>query len=60
MNVGEVLTNTARSYPDRVGFIWEGQERTYQSNARAECHRPRPATSRRRGDRVALSLYNGP
>jgi long-chain acyl-CoA synthetase len=62
MNVGEVLTNTARSYPDRVAFIWEGQERTYgESNARADAIAHALADlGVGRGDRVALSLYNGP
>ena len=62
MNVGEVLTNTARSYPDRVGFIWEGQERSYgESNARADAIAHALANlGVGRGDRVALSLSNGP
>ncbi len=62
MNVGEVLTNTARSYPDRVGFIWDGRERTYgESNARADAIAHALADlGVGRGDRVALSLYNGP
>jgi acyl-CoA synthetase (AMP-forming)/AMP-acid ligase II len=62
MNVGEMLTNTARSYPDRVGFIWEGRQRTYgESNRRADAL----AFALRDlgvgpGDRVALYLYNCP
>ena len=29
MNAGDLLTNTARSYPDRVAWIWDDQTRTY-------------------------------
>ena len=57
VNVGELLTNTARSYPDRVGFIWEGHQRTYgESNRRADALAHALADlGVGRGDRVALS-----
>ncbi len=62
MNVGELLTNTARSYPDRVGFIWEGHQRSYgESNERADAMAHALADlGVGRGDRVALSLANCP
>ena len=62
MNVGEMLTNTARSYPDRVGFIWDGHQRSYgESNLRADAMAHALAElGVGRGDRVALSLYNCP
>jgi acyl-CoA synthetase (AMP-forming)/AMP-acid ligase II len=62
MNVGELLTNTARSYPERVAFYWDGQQRTY-----GECNQRADALARAladlgvgRGDRVALSMANRP
>src|SRR5687767_11438048 len=62
MNVGDLLTNTGRSYPDRVAFYWDGQQRTY-----AECNQRADALARAladlgvgRGDRVALSMANCP
>jgi acyl-CoA synthetase (AMP-forming)/AMP-acid ligase II len=62
VNVGELLTNTARSYPDRIGFIWEGHERSYgESNQRADALAHALADlGVGRGDRVALSLANCP
>ncbi len=62
MNVGDLLTNTGRSYPDRVAFYWDGQQRTYD-----ECNQRADALARAladlgvgRGDRVALSMANCP
>jgi acyl-CoA synthetase (AMP-forming)/AMP-acid ligase II len=62
MNIGDTLTNTARSYPDRIGFIWDGRDRTYaESNRRADALAYALADlGVGRGDRVALSLSNCP
>ena len=30
MNAGELLANTARSYPDQVAWIWDDRTRTYR------------------------------
>ena len=62
MNTGDLLTNTARSYPDQPAFVFEGEIRSYaQSGARADgLARALLAGGLRRGDRVALYLYNCP
>jgi len=62
MNAAELLGNTARSFPDRTAWIWDGGTRTYrETNARADAFAH--ALSARGlvpGDRVALLLDNCP
>jgi acyl-CoA synthetase (AMP-forming)/AMP-acid ligase II len=62
MNAAELLTNTARSHPDRVAWIWDDQARTYgETNARSDAFaRQLIALGLVRGDRVALLMENRP
>lgn len=62
MNAGDLLTNTARSHPDRVAWIWDDRTRTYgESNARADAFaNALVALGLARGDRVALLMENRP
>jgi acyl-CoA synthetase (AMP-forming)/AMP-acid ligase II len=62
MNIGDLLTNAARSYPEQPAFVFEGATRTYaQSGARADAlARALQSDGLERGDRVALYLRNCP
>lgn len=62
MNAGDLLTNTARSYPDRVAWIWDDGTRTYgETNARADAFaHALNAFGLQRGDRVGLLMENRP
>jgi acyl-CoA synthetase (AMP-forming)/AMP-acid ligase II len=62
MNAGDLLTNTARSHPERAAWIWDGRTRTYgESNARADAvAHELTALGLQRGDRVALLMDNRP
>lgn len=62
MNAAEFLTNTARSHPDRVAWIWDDQTRTYgESNERADAIAHQLVSfGLVPGDRVALLMENRP
>ncbi|HVE28006.1 MAG TPA: AMP-binding protein [Sporichthya sp.] len=62
MNTGDLLTNAARSHPEKIAFIFEETSRTYaQSCARADAlARALLAGGLQTGDRVALYLRNCP
>jgi long-chain acyl-CoA synthetase len=65
MNVGDILTASARVHPDRTALVWDegGGRRTYaELNRRAGALASALATGLgvRPGDRVALMMYNGP
>jgi len=62
MNLGDQLTNAARSYPEHAAFVFEGRSRTWaESNRRADgLARSLVAGGLRAGDRVALYLRNCP
>lgn len=65
MNVGDILTASARVHPDSTALVWDegGGRRTYRElNSRADAMASALATSLgvQPGDRVALMMYNGP
>ena len=62
MNVAALLANTARSFPDRVAWIWDGRTRTYGESDRRADALAHALTDRglARGDRVAILMDNRP
>ena len=65
MNLGDILTGSARVHPDTTALVWDegGGRRTYRElNLRADALASALASGLglQRGDRVALMMYNGP
>jgi long-chain acyl-CoA synthetase len=65
MNVGDILTASARVHPDTTALVWDegGGRRTYRElNQRADALACALASGLgvRPGDRVAVMMYNGP
>ncbi len=62
MNVAALLANTARSFPERVAWIWDGRTRTYGESDRRADALAHVLTGRGigRGDRVAILMDNRP
>ncbi|MDY7105454.1 MAG: long-chain fatty acid--CoA ligase [Actinomycetota bacterium] len=62
MNAGELLANTARSYPEQVAWIWDDRIRTYgETDARADAFAHElVGLGLRRGDRIAMLMENRP
>src|SRR4051812_13793107 len=62
VNVAALLANTARSFPDRVAWIWDGRTRTYGESDRRADALARALTGRGigPGDRVAILMDNRP
>src|SRR3954451_23888058 len=62
VNVAALLANTARSFPDRVAWIWDGRTRTYGESDRRADALAHALTARGigRGDRVAILMDNRP
>jgi long-chain acyl-CoA synthetase len=65
MNLGDILTASARVYPDNTALVWDegGGRRTYRElNERADALASALVSGLgvRPGDRVALMMYNGP
>jgi long-chain acyl-CoA synthetase len=62
VNVGDLLTNTATSYPDRPAFVFDGEQRTYGEALRHTdglC-RGLAGLGVAPGDRVAILMRNCP
>lgn len=62
MNAGDLLTDIARSHPERVAWIWDDGTRTYgESDGRASAFaHALTALGLVRGDRVCLLMENRP
>jgi acyl-CoA synthetase (AMP-forming)/AMP-acid ligase II len=62
VNVAALLANTARSFPDRVAWIWDGRTRSYGESDRRADALAGALTERGigPGDRVAILMDNRP
>jgi acyl-CoA synthetase (AMP-forming)/AMP-acid ligase II len=62
VNVAALLGNTARSFPDRVAWFWDGRTRTYGESDRRADALAHALTARGigRGERVAILMENRP